>query len=244
MHKQRGNQTEEMVKRGGGAMHGAMNIMSSLLLCLTFGRLLVVLYGAGFAAQSTTSSSSSPAGSNPVPNWLPPPQQQPEDRHLTQQHDYQHRPATSQRTAYVAGRRGEAMPADLEQLSNHLRASGLGDLHAFGNSARSISRLDHRDSSRGVVGSSDGSSDASSATHAWGQGMRVLIFTMDSIQDAVAKSKKGGPAGEIIVRESLANTLTEAGVQVCVVFTDLFQDHLVLFWTLHIPEGRWTYVEH
>lgn len=200
-----------MCKRRGALL----NILSSVLLCLTFGRLLVVLYGAGFAAQSTTS----PAGNNRVPAWLPPPQQQPnKDRHpLTQQHDYQHRPATSQRTAaYDAGRRGEAMPPELERLSNNLRATGLGDVRAFdGDSLRSIPGPDRRgsrsSSSRGGV---VGSGDASSATPAWGQGIRVLVFTTDSIQDAVARRNGGGPAEEIVFRESLAYTLTDAGAQV------------------------------
>ena len=49
---------------------------------------------------------------------------------------------------------------------------------------------------------------------AWGMGMRVLIFTMDSLQDRVALASKGGPAGEIKIRESLSAALSEAGVQV------------------------------
>lgn len=215
MHKRKGSQAEEMGKRGSGALHGAMNVMSSLLLCLTFGRLLVVLYGAGFATRS-----SSPAGNNRVPEWLPSPPQPGKADPLMQQPDNLPRPATSQRTAaYVAGRRGEAMPAELQQLSNNLRASAAGDAHAFGNSLRSVTRLDDRESSsssgshRGVVGSNSGG--VSSTTYAWGQGMRVLIFTMDSIQDVVARSTRGGPAGEIIVRESLTQTLIEAGAQVC-----------------------------
>lgn len=101
-NKQRGHPTREMGKRGRSALHGAMNTMWSLLLCLTFGRLLlVILCGAGFA--------------NPVPTWLPAPQQQPrKDHHFPQQDEHQHRPAASQRTAaYAAGRRGEAMPAEM-----------------------------------------------------------------------------------------------------------------------------------
>lgn len=48
----------------------------------------------------------------------------------------------------------------------------------------------------------------------WGSGKKVLIFTMDSLEDTVARAKLGGPAGEIKIRESLIKSLTEAGVQV------------------------------
>ena len=237
-----------MGKRGGSALHGAMNIMSSVLLCLTFGRLLVVIWGAA------ESRSTRPVANNPVPMWLPAPQQQPrKDHHFSQQHDYQHHPATNQRiAAYAAGRRGEAMPAEMEQMSNNLRGSDPEDLqHAFGNSLRSIPQPDHggssSSSSRAVVGSSSGGG-ASSATYAWGEGMRVLVFTMDSIRDVVAKSKRGGPAGEIIIRESLTDTLVEAGVQV----RDAkhrrersVEDHPApSFWTLRVfPKiGEHTYI--
>lgn len=48
----------------------------------------------------------------------------------------------------------------------------------------------------------------------WGTGKRVLIFTMDSLAKFVAAAARGGPAGEIKIRESLTTSLTEAGVQV------------------------------
>eukprot|EP00752_Nemacystus_decipiens_P010661 g9493.t1 len=222
MHsKQRGRHAEEMMgKRGGGALHGAMNIMSLVLLCLTFGRLLVVLYGAGFAARS-----SPVVEENPVPSWLPAPQLQPRSDHpFSPQHDHQQRPATSKRTvAYDAGRRGEAMPAEeMEQLSNHLRGGNF-QYSSRNSVSRSIPKLDNggtgsSSGSKGMVGSSgDG---LSSAVRAWGEGMRVLVFTMDSIRDVVARSKRGGPAGEIIVRESLTNSLFEAGAQVEVAVSD------------------------
>lgn len=48
----------------------------------------------------------------------------------------------------------------------------------------------------------------------WGDGYRVLIFTMDSLAKTVAAAAKGGPAGEIKIRESLTASLREGGVQV------------------------------
>lgn len=48
----------------------------------------------------------------------------------------------------------------------------------------------------------------------WGKGKKVLIFTMDSLDKTVAAANRGGPAGEIKVRESLTKSLKEAGVQV------------------------------
>lgn len=48
----------------------------------------------------------------------------------------------------------------------------------------------------------------------WGAGKTVLIFTMDSLAKFVAAAARGGPAGEIKIRESLMTSLTEAGVQV------------------------------
>lgn len=210
-----------MGKREGPPLHSAMNVISSLLLCLTLGRLFFVLRPPG----STRSSDSN--GVNRVPNWLPTPPQ-PEKRYPnvqgpTQQQENRHNKAASQSVAYSAGRRGEVMPEELQmQLSNSLRrGSGVGDYYLkFGDGQRSTTRLGNRRASGG--GSSSSSSDSNNrvtaGTYTWGQGMRVLIFTMDSIQDAVAKSKRGGAAGEIIVRESLTNALTEAGVQVrCVI---------------------------
>lgn len=44
-------------------------------------------------------------------------------------------------------------------------------------------------------------------------GGRALIFTMDSIQSYVDASRKGGPAGEILVRRSLEAGLRELGVE-------------------------------
>lgn len=48
----------------------------------------------------------------------------------------------------------------------------------------------------------------------WGSGKTVLIFTMDSLQDTIESAARGGPAGEIKIRESMMKGLTEAGVQV------------------------------
>ena len=49
---------------------------------------------------------------------------------------------------------------------------------------------------------------------------RALIFTMDSISDYVSRSKAGGPAGEIIVRESLEWGLREMGITPVVADSD------------------------
>ena len=48
----------------------------------------------------------------------------------------------------------------------------------------------------------------------------ALIFTMDSITEYVANSKSGGPAGEIIIRESLEWGLRELGVEPVVATSD------------------------
>jgi hypothetical protein len=42
---------------------------------------------------------------------------------------------------------------------------------------------------------------------------RALIFTMDSITDYVTRAKSGGPAGEIIVRESLEWGLRQLNIE-------------------------------
>lgn len=55
---------------------------------------------------------------------------------------------------------------------------------------------------------------ASGINGGWGVGGRVLIFTMDSLKKTVASAARGGPAGEIKIRESLTAALKEAGVQV------------------------------
>lgn len=55
---------------------------------------------------------------------------------------------------------------------------------------------------------------ASGINRGWGVGGRVLIFTMDSLKKTIASAARGGPAGEIKIRESLTAALQEAGVQV------------------------------
>lgn len=49
---------------------------------------------------------------------------------------------------------------------------------------------------------------------------KALIFTMDGISDYVQNSKAGGPAGEIIVRESLEWGLRQLGVEAVVASSD------------------------
>ena len=49
---------------------------------------------------------------------------------------------------------------------------------------------------------------------------KALIFTMDGITDYVKNSKAGGPAGEIIVRESLEWGLRQLGVEPVVATSD------------------------
>lgn len=195
-----------MARPHGQPVRGAMNVISSLLLYLTVGRLLFVLRGA-------------PKSQN-HPGWKPKIDQLgqgPPARGY-------HRRTTSQNKAYSAGRRGEAMPSELQvQLSNSLRGSGGPDDFPVSGDPRSVEPPgDRRDSVGGSRVTNGGSSDIGGASYtglnrrgsAWGKGMRVLIYTMDSIQTTVAKSMKGGPAGEIIIRESLTRSLTEAGVEV------------------------------
>lgn len=50
----------------------------------------------------------------------------------------------------------------------------------------------------------------------WGIGSKVLLFTMDSLDKTVQAASRGGPAGEIKIRESLTTSLREAGVQVII----------------------------
>lgn len=194
--------------------HGTMNVISSLLLCLTLGRLFFVLHPPGNKRSPETKV-------NRVPDWLPVPQQQPQRSYpavqgLGGQQNNRHK-STSQSMAYSAGRRGDDMPAELKmQFSNNLRrGSDVGDYRKFAHKQSSTMRLGSRRASGGSNLSNSGSnSRASTENYAWGQGMRVLVYTMDSMPDVVAKSKTGGAAGEVIVRESLTKALTEAGVQV------------------------------
>ncbi|CAM9469783.1 unnamed protein product, partial [Pylaiella littoralis] len=206
-------------------LHGAMNVISSLLLFLTLGRLFFVLRPHGSKQSQETDN-------NRVPDWLPTPQQQPQKGHpptqrLTRQQDSR-RKSNSQSVAHSAGRRGDAMPAELQtQFSNNLReGSGVGGYRKSGDNThqrqRSTTRPVNRRSRReGRSSSSSSNSHDSADNYAWGQGMRVLVFTMDSMSDIVAKSKTGGAAGEIIVKESLTNALTEAGVQVEIAVSEI-----------------------
>ncbi|CAM9243725.1 unnamed protein product [Ectocarpus fasciculatus] len=201
-----------MVRPHGQPVRGAMNAISSLLLYLTVGRLLFVLRAA-------------PKSQN-RPGWNP------KVDHLGQgphPQGYHRRTTTSRNTAYSAGRRGEAIPTELQvQLSNSLRGSGGPDDNPVIGEPRSFAPGDRRDSVGSVRVNNGGSSDIGGASstglnrrgYVWGKGMRVLIYTMDSIQTTVAKSMKGGPAGEIIIRESLTRTLAEAGVEVEVATSD------------------------
>jgi len=206
---------ERMGKPRGSTspLHGAMNIISSLLLCLTFGRLVIVLY-------RYFETSSEITGNNRVPFWFPPPQPHGGKGPLTQKYHRLH--ASSQLTAYGAGRRGEAMPAELETQLSNLRES-----HAFfGDSQRSNVRLWDRtitkegfgysssssSSVRGVSGSATGSGVAS-PTYAWGRGMKVLVCAVDAMHENAVGSTSV-LAAENMLRESLTDTLIEAGVQV------------------------------
>jgi hypothetical protein len=51
-------------------------------------------------------------------------------------------------------------------------------------------------------------------------GKKALLFTMDSITDYVRRAAGGGPAGEILVRESLAWGLAELGISLDVATSD------------------------
>lgn len=164
-------------------VHGVMNVLSTLVLCLAFGRLVYVLR----PSQDTSLS----GRDHKVPKWLPSPPRQ-DDRYPRQ--------ADSITTDDVL--RGAVIP--LHEQQQHLRQRRTEEGARVDKEAVVVENgyRSHRLSGPG------GGADA------WGMGMRVLIFTMDSLQDRVALASKGGPAGEIKIRESLSAALSEAGVQV------------------------------
>lgn len=200
--------------------HGAVGIVSLLLLCLTLGNWFFVLHPLGNKRLPETKG-------NGVPDWLPALQQQPQRSYpAVQWLGRQQHKSTSQSMAYSSSRRDDVMPAEFQtHISNNLRReSVVRDYRRFGEKQRPPTRHGSWRSSRGGTSSRGRGSNSRAAAknHAWGKGMTVLIFTVDSLTDVVAKSKTGGPAGEIIVRESLTTALTEAGVQVRPVVPILF----------------------
>lgn len=185
---------------------GPINVLLCFTVCMTLGRLIFIL-----RPERKFHSPVRPVVHRMTPDLLPGPQQQKGHRTapgLTQWERH-HLKATVPDTAYVAGRRGEAMPTEMYRFSTR---RGTEDGHHVsredpGHPVGSGRNGDYGDS-RGVMNGLE-----RGRPH-WGEGMRVLIFTMDSLAKTVAKSNQGGAAGEIIVRESLTMALREAGVKV------------------------------
>lgn len=146
-----------------------------------------------------------------VLDMRPGPQSQEEEGYRTakgpEQWQTYHREAIGQDTAYVAGRRGDTIPAELQVFSNELPGTGHRYFHSSADPRALVRRRHGREDGGGTEALRRGRSE-------WGEGTRVLVYTMDSITETVEKSKQGGAAGEIIVRQSLITALREAGVKV------------------------------
>lgn len=158
-------------------MNGAMNVISTLVLCLTVGRLLFVIH---------SSQENSGQRQQRVPEWMPTPKEVEPRRTVPYRHKaISHFEDHHTGVVLVEPQQPNLRGMNLERRDGgellHMRESGFGE---------------------------------QSPGDEWGAGMRVLIFTMDSLQDRVALAAKGGPAGEIKIRESLTRSLEEAGVEV------------------------------
>ena len=177
-----------------------MNVVSTLVLCLAVGRLVFVLRPPQDDRDSNHQR---------VPKWMPTPRQD-ERRHTSLsggRHDESgHRHAVT--TDDVL--RGVMIPMHEQQQYLRQRRAEEGERAANYNKQQAVVvESGYKSPTSRRAGSPSGGSDA-----AWGLGRRVLIFTMDSLQDRVALASKGGPAGEIKIRESLSAALKEAGVEV------------------------------
>lgn len=191
-------------RRGQVSLHAVMNVVSSVLLLAAVGRLLFVIRKPPFDKTDVhKTKTTTPAASQ----WMLLQQQQ---QQLQQQQQDQW---TAQRkkphTLTRGGRGSEAAPMSAEQLELPLAVDSLDrqfDLTAASSGGYKTAQ-DRREE--------EGEGDEEGAL-AWGARLkgRVLIFTMDSLQDRVALAARGGPAGEIKVRESLTASLLEAGVEV------------------------------
>lgn len=185
-----------MGRRAKPYLHGAMNVVSALVLCLAVGRLVYVLRGRDLDNSHQR-----------VPKWMPTPKQE-EPRYGHPESGHHHHTVTTDDVL-----RGVMIPAHEQQQHLRQRPAGEGEreraaeLH---NKQAVVVESGYRSTtSRRVELPGEAGKDG-----AWGLGKRVLIFTMDSLQDRVALASKGGPAGEIKIRESLSAALKEAGVEV------------------------------
>ncbi|CAM9352415.1 unnamed protein product [Scytosiphon promiscuus] len=185
--------------------HGPMNVLSSFILCMTLGRLFFVLRPERLASPSKVE-----------PAFFLMPDLSPGLQHQQQEKGHQTARGSEQWHKHhrkVMVQRGDTVPAELQGVSNRLRGAGLGRSHSSGDPRTSVT------SSAGDDGG--GMNALRRGKSGWGEGMKALVFTMDSTTERVAKSKEGGAAGEIIVRESLTMALSEAGVEVEVATSDL-----------------------
>lgn len=200
-----------MGRRAKPYLHGAMNVASTLVLCLAVGRLIFVLR----PSQDVLGRDQDSSSPQRVPKWLPTPKQD-ERRHSSPSGVRgHHHEQSGHRVAVTTDDvlRGVMIQTQEEQQYLRQRRAEEGERAADNSNKQQgavvVDSGDGRTTNRRAGSPSGGSGDV-----AWGLGKRVLIFTMDSLQDRVALASKGGPAGEIKIRESLSAALKDAGVEV------------------------------
>lgn len=183
-------------------MQGFMNVVSSLLLLVSVGRLLYVMRKPPLQRNDT------PTQATAASQWLLQQQQEQQQQQKQQQGiPPDNEPDTQPDTRVRGDRASEAAPV----LSSEQEKPELAltvDRH-FAQMAASLTGYNGMQSSHGGAEGEEGDLK-------WGARLkgRVLVFTMDSLADRVALAARGGPAGEIKVRESLTASLLEAGVEV------------------------------
>lgn len=180
----------------------AINVISLAVLAITCLRVAAVLRGRAKGG----SGSGSGVGDSRVPAWMPPPQQ-------TDQSPW------GRATVAVASAQGPEAAASMGQQQGHEKAlrretPGLrrGRRGATGESSESSGGKPFLQ--QALYGASPAGGTIFEDNRSWGVGVKVLIFTMDSLTDRVELAGKGGPAGEIKIRESLTKSLVEAGAEV------------------------------
>lgn len=189
-----------MGRRAKPYLPGALNVVSTLVLCFAIGRLLYVLR----PFQDILGRNHD--NDQRVPKWLPPPRQD-ERRHssLPRRH---HESGHHHHAPTDDVLRGVMIPIHEQQQHLRQRRAEEGERAADNKQQTAVVVESGYSKSHRAGSPSEGGGSA------WGLGKRVLIFTMDSLQDRVALASRGGPAGEIKIRESLSAALTEAGVEV------------------------------
>lgn len=216
------------------SLNGVMNVVSTFFLLVAIMRLILVLRSpspelrfedmtnANGRSDSAMRPNTAPLKDRTSPRRTPTSPGHRDSKNSFQRVDVdgsvEHAITAQQRLGL---RRGAADGADKQADS---LGSSLGILQNGGRSFADRYEADKHDRhSR----SSSASSISNGATKreggdVWGVGKRVLIFTMDSLDKTVKAAARGGPAGEIKIRESLSQALVEAGVQVTLVFRALF----------------------